>query len=147
MKYAWVEFGVIRDLTKHDPFTIFTPDIAALYNQQVPSSAKQGDGWDGAVLTPAVPPIPPAPVPAAFRQQLSAMEFQFLFTNTERIAVAAAVDVNIVSMRNILTDARSNVFDLTANYLVDYFDALQAAGLITQARKNKMLAGKFPKNT
>ena len=147
MKFAWVEFEAIRDLTKHDPFTIFTPDVAALYNQQVPNSAKQGDGWDGAVLTPAVPPTPAAPAPPPFRQLLSAMEFQFLFTNAERIAVAAAVDVSIVSMRGILADPRSDVFDLTANYIVDYFDTLQTAGLITAARKNKMLAGKFPKNT
>ena len=147
MKYAWVENAVIRDLVRVDPTTIFVAEVAALYNQQVPNSARQGDGWDGTTLTPAADPDPPPAVVPTFPQQISWTEFQFLFTNAERIAIAASADVNIVSMRSVLTDPRTTRVDLTANYIVDYFDALQAATLITGPRKNKMLLGKFPKNS
>lgn len=147
MKYAWVENGIIRDLVKDVvPSTVFHPDIAVNYSVQLPNSARVGDAWDGTTLTPKLDPVPPAVVPS-FTLVVSPMEFQFLFTNAERIAIAASVDVNIASIRGVLADPRIERIDLSANYIVDYFDLLQTAGLITNQRKNKMLAGKFPRNT
>lgn len=147
MKYAWVENGAIRDLVKVDPTTIFVTEVAALYDQQVPNSARRGYLWDGTTLTPIADPAPPSAAAETFPLQLSWTEFQFLFTNAERIAIAASADVNIVSMRGVLADSRTTRIDLTANYIVDYFDSLQTANLITGPRKNRMLLGKFPKTS
>ena len=43
MKYAWIENTVIRDLTAGDPLDVFHPDIATLFDTQVPDEAESGD--------------------------------------------------------------------------------------------------------
>ena len=145
MKYAWVENGVIRDLTKKPPAEVFHQYVAALYDQQVPNEARQGDGWANGVLTPQVDPVPTVPVPT-YRQVVSYPEFQFLFTAAERTAIAASGDSGVASVRTILADPRTVEIDLTKSYIVEYFDLLDMLVLITKARKNRMLAGRFPKD-
>lgn len=145
MKYAWVENGVIRDLTRKDPVTVFHPAIAALYTEQVPNAAQPGDDWDGTTLTPKVVPAPSA-APPTFRQLVTYMEFQFLFTAAERNAIVASADAGVVNVRSILADARTLEIDLTKLYIVDYFELLETLNLITRARKNRMLAGRFPRD-
>lgn len=51
MKYAWIENGVIRDIAWAAPDEIYHPDVAALYNTQVPDNAETGDSWVNNVLT------------------------------------------------------------------------------------------------
>lgn len=145
MKYAWVEAGVIRDMTKGDPAMIFHPDVAAYYSQQVPNAARVGDAWDGTVLTPKVDPVPVVVAPT-YRQLVSHMEFQFLFTAAERNAISASNDVGVVNVRNILADTRTNEIDLTKPYIIDYFELLETLTLVTKARKNRMLSGRFPRD-
>jgi len=144
MKYAWVENGIIRDLSKANPTEVFHPDVAALYTEQVPNGARRGDAWDGTVLTPAIDPEPPALPPIA-RSVVNAVEFQFLFTATERAAIAASADTGVASVRGLLADPRLQQVDLGKAYIADYLDLLDQLTLITKVRKNKILAGRFPR--
>lgn len=142
-KYAWVEGGIIRDLTRDEPGKVFVPAVAALYAQIVPNSARQGDGWDGLVLTPAITPAPvqpPVPGPTKF----SITDFNFLFTVTERIAIRASADSSLVDYLRLLNDPRYLEVDLTKEYIKDYLDLLKTLNLITNPRKNKILSGHFP---
>jgi len=76
MKYAWIENGQIRDVAWTDPEKIYHPDIAKLYDTQVPDDAANGDGWVNGQLVKPEPPPPPAPMPRSwtvddFRKGLS----------------------------------------------------------------------------
>lgn len=144
MKYAWVEGGFIRDLSKADPTMVFHPDVAANYTEQVPNAARVGDGWDGTTLTPKADPIAPAPS-ATYRTVVTATEFQFLFTAAERTAIASSVDPEVVNTRALLLDPRMLEVDLAKPYIVEYFNTLDTLALITKARKTRMLNGRFPK--
>ena len=75
MRKAWIENAVIRDICQGNPDELYHPDIAALYNTDVPDEAANGDGWvDGQLVKPVIPdPVePPAPVavPPALEDQL-----------------------------------------------------------------------------
>ena len=59
MKWAWIENGKIRDVAHNDPNKIYHPDIAKLYDTQVPDDAVNDDGWVNGQL---VKPNPPAPL-------------------------------------------------------------------------------------
>lgn len=54
MKYAWIQDEKIRDICQGgDPEKHYHPDIAKLYDTQVPDDAKNGDGWlNGKLVTP-----------------------------------------------------------------------------------------------
>ena len=79
MKYAWIENGQIQDVAWTDPEKIYHPDIAKLYDTQVPDDAANGDGWVNGQLVKPEPPPPPAPMPRSwtvddFRKGLSLAE-------------------------------------------------------------------------
>lgn len=62
MKYAWIENETIRDVCHGDPIECYHPDVAKLYDTQVPDEAANGDGWiDGQLIKPEPPPPPPPP--------------------------------------------------------------------------------------
>jgi hypothetical protein len=63
MKYAWIENERIRDIAPGNPEQIYHPDVAVLYDTQVPDDAANGDGWvNGQLVKPEpAPPAPPAP--------------------------------------------------------------------------------------
>ena len=144
MKYAWVEGGFIRDLSKADPAMVFHPDVAIFYTEQVPNAARIGDGWDGTTLTPRADPVVPTPS-ATYRTVVTAPEFQFLFTAAERTAIASSVDPEVVNTRAILADTRLLEVDLTKPYIVEYLNTLDTLALITKPRKTRVLNGRFPK--
>lgn len=53
MKYAWIENQKIRDIAPGNPEQFYHPDIAKLYNTQVPDDATNGDGWvNGQLIKP-----------------------------------------------------------------------------------------------
>lgn len=63
MKYAWIENDKVRDVCQGTPGECYHPDVAKLYDTQVPDDAVNGDGWvDGQLIKPEPPP-PPAPPP------------------------------------------------------------------------------------
>lgn len=62
MKYAWIENAKIRDIAHSNPEEIYHPDIAKLYDTQVPDDAANGDGWvNGALVKKTPSTIAPAP--------------------------------------------------------------------------------------
>lgn len=63
MKFAWIENDKIRDVAWTDPSKIYHPDVAKLYDTQVPDDAVNGDGWVDGQLVKPVPPTPPPPPP------------------------------------------------------------------------------------
>lgn len=42
---AWIENEKIRDIAHGDPFDIYHPDVAILYDTEVPDNAVNGDEW------------------------------------------------------------------------------------------------------
>jgi hypothetical protein len=70
MKKAWVENGFIRDVAHTTPSEIYHPDIAKLYDTDVPDDTENGDLFENGVVSkppppvivPVEPPPPPAPV-------------------------------------------------------------------------------------
>ena len=63
MKYAWIENNKIRDVAHSNPSEIYHPNVAALYNTQVPDNAENGDGWvNEQVVKPVIFEPKPQPV-------------------------------------------------------------------------------------
>lgn len=56
MKKAWIENGKVRDIAHSNPADIFHPDVAALYNVDVPDDAEHGDLWADGILSKPEPP-------------------------------------------------------------------------------------------
>ena len=53
MKFAWIENDRIRDIAQANPVDIYHPDVAALYDTEVPDDAVTGDGWvNGQLIKP-----------------------------------------------------------------------------------------------
>lgn len=64
MKWAWIENGYIRDVCQGgDPKECYHPDIAKLYDTQVPNEAFNGDQWINGQWIKREPPLPPPPTP------------------------------------------------------------------------------------
>lgn len=61
---AWIENEKIRDIAHSDPFEIYHPDVAKLYDTDVPSDATNGDGWvNGKLIKQVIPEPVPASIP------------------------------------------------------------------------------------
>jgi hypothetical protein len=67
MKYAWIEGQKIRDVAPGNPNEIYHPDVAVLYDTQVPDNAVNGDGWVGGQLAKPEPALPAPPTPPVAR--------------------------------------------------------------------------------
>ena len=80
MRLAWIENEAIRDVAHDDPTLIYHPDVAKLYDTEVPDEAENGDGWVKGKLVKK--PIPePAPAPA---RQWSESDFRNGLTLAEK---------------------------------------------------------------
>lgn len=60
MARAWIENGVIRDVCYGDPVTSYHPDIAVLYDTDVPDDAQNGWVLSGGVWAAPAPHVPTA---------------------------------------------------------------------------------------
>jgi hypothetical protein len=61
---AWIENEKIRDIAHSDPFEIYHPDVAKLYDTEVPADATNGDGWvNGKLVKQVIPEPTPASIP------------------------------------------------------------------------------------
>jgi hypothetical protein len=61
---AWIENEKIRDIAHSDPFEIYHPDVAKLYDTEVPADATNGDGWvNGKLIKQVIPEPVPALIP------------------------------------------------------------------------------------
>jgi hypothetical protein len=144
MKKAWVENNRIRDIAAGNPADLFHPDIAKLYDTDVPDDAENGDGWVNGTLTkPVIPdPVPvepPAPVPP----KVSPVEFMLLFTAAERVAIKAARATNPVidDFLDIIDDPRLTYVDLGLVSTQEAVGYLAMEGIIAEARIQAILSG------
>jgi hypothetical protein len=144
MKKAWIENAVIRDICPGNPDELYHPDIAALYNTDVPDDAENGDGWvDGQLVKPVTPdPVEP-PAPVVVPPKVSPVEFKLLFTPQERVAikVARASDPVIDDFYDIVEDPRLTQVDLGLQSTKDALGYLQLKGLLTAERVAAILTG------
>lgn len=60
MATAWIENGTIRDVCYGDPVTSYHPDVAALYDTDVPDDAQNGWVLSGGVWAAPAPHVPTA---------------------------------------------------------------------------------------
>lgn len=142
MKYAWLQASIIRDICNGDPGSLFHPDIAALYDTEVPDEAMQGDTFEDGVLTPKPIPAPVAVEPVApVPPKVSVIEYKMLFTSAERIAVKASVDPIIIDLQELMNDPRTTTVDLSLQSISDALDYMTAVGLIAAGRKAQILSG------
>ena len=144
MKYAWRENFIIRDICNGDPGSLFHPDIAKLYDTEVPDEAQQGDTFEDGVLTPKPIPEPVEPVAPVFvPPKVSVIEYKMLFTSAERIAVKASVDPIIIDLQELMNDPRTTTVDLSLQSISDALDYMTAIGLIAVGRKAQILSGQI----
>jgi len=142
MKKAWVENNRIRDIAAGNPADLFHPDIAALYDTDVPDTAVNGaELVDGEWVNPApAEPPAPAPVPAA-APKVSPVEFKLLFTVLERVAIKASTDPIVQDFFSIVEDTRLTHVDLGLQSTKDAIGYLQSKGLLTGERAAAILTG------
>lgn len=74
MKKAWIENGFIRDVAHATPSEIYHPDIATLYDTDVPDTAVNGATLVAGVWTN--PPAPVLPTDAEIASQQAAYKAQ-----------------------------------------------------------------------
>lgn len=142
---AWIENDTVRDVVE-DP-SVFTADIAALYNTDVPPGTVNGARLvDGVWVNPAPTQAPePAPEPVAAPEpvKVSPIEFKLLFTAQERVAIKAArqTDPIIDDFYDIVEDPRLTHVNLSLQSTQDAVGYLAVQGLIDPERVAHILAG------
>lgn len=142
MKYAWLQAQTIRDICPGNPAESYHPDIAKLYDTQVPDEAASGDTFVDGVLTPKPVPVYVAPEPVPVKPpKVTVIEYKMLFTSAERIAAKASIDSVIVDLRELMDDPRTVNVDLSLQSISDALDYMTAIGLIAAGRKAQILLG------
>ena len=150
MKKAWVENNVIRDIAPGNPAELYHPDIAKLYDTDVPDNVLNGatliDGeWDNPLPVVPVTPAQPAPV----YPKVGPIHFQMLFQPAEMVTAEQlkATDKVLASFWKLIDDPRTDTVDLSLTGVqnaIEYtLTAVKAAGvpLDVQARKAEILTG------
>ena len=141
---AWIENEAVRDICPGNPDELYHPDVAKLYNTEVPEGTKQGATKINGVWTnPVVPepvPVPPAPV---VPPKVSPVEFKLLFTSAERVAIATArkTDAILEDAYSILDDPRLTYVDLSLQSNIDLIDYMVSLKLVTADRAVQIKAG------
>lgn len=143
MRKAWIDNERVRDICDGDPFDRMPAEIAALFDTDVSSDAAPGDGWvDGQLVKPEPVTLPPAPEPVVVPAKLSPVQFMLLLTSAERVAIKAAraTDPVIDDWLDIIEDARLTEVDLGLASTQDALAYLVSINLLTNARKDAILA-------
>ena len=145
MKKARVINNVAVDVVTGDPAEFFHPNIATQF-ELVPDEVEAGwlrDAATGAWLAPEPVELKPE-TPAAF-PKVSPVEFKLLFTAQERVAIKAAraSDPVIDDFLGIIEDPRLTHVNLGLQSTQDALGYLETKGIITDARRVQILAGKI----
>ena len=149
MKYARIVENMALDAMTTDPFTLFTPEVAAQF-VTVPDEVENFWTLDNGAWSP--PPPAPEPVPQPEPEPtpppppiLGPLEFKLLFTAQERIAVAEArkTDAIIEDFFSIIDDPRLKEVNMGLPSTIQGVDYLISKGLVDAARREDILAGKF----
>ena len=147
MRKAWIENDIVRDIAPGDPVGLYTSDIAAHYDTEVPDDAENGDTFKAGVLTKRPIPEPaPAPEPVAPEPpKLSPVQFKVCFTAQERIAIKALRATNPVidDAYEILDDPRLTTVDLSLESNQNMLLYLVSLGLLTAERAAEIKTGKM----
>ncbi len=131
-KLAWIEDGRIRDIAHTDPTTIYTPNIAAHYDTEVPDEAVNGDFFANGVLTP--PPKPEPFVQPVVPRTISAEYVRAALTLAEKVKWDTDGAPAVVTAKIEFAQPRS-ISDAK-----DVLDFLVASKVISQASEDKVLA-------
>jgi hypothetical protein len=114
MKYAWVQDERVRDICPGHPDQHYTPEIAALYNTQVPDETRMGSvfmGGSWVYLVPDSPYIEPPPLPrfwtmADVRAGMSLMERVKWDNDDSKVIKTAKIELqqspNLEAIRPVL---------------------------------------------
>lgn len=142
MKYAWLQAQTIRDICPGNPAESYHPDIAKLYDTQVPDEAAQGDTFADGVLTPKPVPVYVAPEPVPVKPPtVKAIDYKMLFTSAERIAAKASIDPVMVDLMELLGDPRTTHIDLSRPSIGEALDYMTLLGILAVGRKAEILTG------
>ena len=144
MKKAWVENERIRDAAPGNPEELYHPDVAKLYNTDVPDDAVNGDGWvNGQLVKPEPPVYPDLPQPATPIPLIGPIAFQMLFKVDELVAIDAAKETNaaIRIFWKLLDDPRTDFVDRNLEPVQTMLRNLEAEGLIGAGRAEEILHG------
>ena len=128
MKYAWIENAKIRDIAHSNPEEIYHPDIAKLYDTQVPDDATNDDGWVNGVLVKKEP-APPAPPPT---RTWTSDNFRSGFTLAEKTKWDNETVPEVKTVKAELPQELAGATEL--------LEFLVSANVISQASMNKVLA-------
>ena len=127
-----------------NPQEQFHPDIAAEF-EPVPDDVQAGWARNEAGEWEAPAPTPePTPAPTE-SPKVSPVEFKLLFTAGERVAIKAAraSDPVIDDFLSIIEDPRLTHVNLGLQSTQDALGYLETKGIITDARRVQILAGKI----
>jgi hypothetical protein len=127
MKYAWIENNIVRDVAHSNPSEIYHPEVAKLYDTEVPDNAVNGDGWVNGQLIKAEP----MPIPTKARQW-TAENFRTGLTLAEK------TKWDNDSLPEIKTVKLELPKDLTGT--TELLDFLVTANVISQESANKILS-------
>lgn len=129
MKYAWIENDKVRDVCHGNPAECYHPDVAALYNTQVPDDAVNGDGWVNGQL------VKPEPVIAEVApRMIDASDVRRSLTLAERVKWDNDSAPEVVTAKTEFSGPR------TVEYATEVLALLVGAGVISQASADKVLA-------
>lgn len=144
MKKAWVENERIRDAAPGNPEELYHPDVAKLYNTDVPDDAVNGDGWvNGQLVKPEPPVYPDLPQPATPIPLIGPIAFQMLFKVDELVAIDAAKETNaaIRIFWKLLDDPRTDFVDRNLEPVQTMLRNLEASGLLATGRAEEIIHG------
>lgn len=144
MKKAWVDTttNTIRDIAHGDPTAIYHPDIAALYDTDVPDEAQNGDSYVDGVWTAKPVPEPVASEPVApVPPKVSPVEFKLLFAAPERVAIKTSTDAIVQDFFELVNDPRLTYVDLALQSTQDALAYLTAIGILADGRAAQIITG------
>ena len=144
MKKALVRNGEIVDIAAQ-PYEIFCPEIAALYDTEVSDNinpgAKQTNGKWGNKAEQQQPVAPSAVVQTV---SLTPPEFWMLFTPEEYYSIGHHTDKMAEQATTLLGDARLQKINLGHFFVQRFMDKLIELKIIDEARKAQIVKGEKP---
>ena len=136
---AWIENNIIRDIAHTEPSEIYHPDIAKLYDTDVPDDVENGWELINAVWTAPVIPEPVPVEPVIEPKTLSPIAFKLRFAAPERVAIYQSTDLMVKDFISLLDDVRLTEVDLRLQSTIDSVNYLVLMGLVGTARASEIL--------
>lgn len=143
---AWVENNVVRDIASVEAVLLMVPQLAALFNTDIPDDVVRGATLVSGVWSNPIPVVQeePEPVPLTL-VRVSPIEFKLLFTFQERVAIKEerANDPIIDDFFEIVEDPRLTHVNLALESTKMAIQYLASKNLIAPERVEQILSGNF----